>query len=171
MRIHITGASGSGVTTLGGALANRLGIPAVDADTFYWLPTQTPFTEKRNREDRVAMALRELAKSTDAVFSGSCLDWGSQLEDSFDLIVFLYLDTSIRLERLRMRELKARGHVDEAFLSWAAQYDAGTATGRSLSRHRAWLAARKCSVIELQGDLSVDERVSRVLHALNSAGD
>lgn len=166
MRIHITGASGSGVTTLGAALAAKLGIPAVDADTFYWVPTQTPFTQKRDRDERLAMALRELAKSRDAVFSGSCLDWGAELEDSFDLVVFLYLETAVRLERLRLRELKVLGHVDEEFLSWAAQYDAGTATGRSLTRHRAWLAARRCPVVELHGDLSVEERVSRVLDAL-----
>lgn len=75
MRIHITGASGSGVTTLGLALAERLGIPAVDADSFYWVPTETPFTKKRDREERLVMVLTELAKCKDAVFSGSCLDW------------------------------------------------------------------------------------------------
>lgn len=163
MRIHVTGASGSGVTTLGAALAERLGVPAVDADTFYWVPTETLFTQKRNSEERLAMAMNELAKSKDAVFSGSCLDWGSELEDSFDLIVFLNLDTATRIERLKEREMRARGHVDAKFLNWAAQYDAGTATGRSLARHLAWLAARGCPVLELHGDLTVEERVTRVL--------
>lgn len=129
MRIHITGASGSGVTTLGAALAARLGIPSVDADSFYWLPTETPFTKKRDREERLAMAIGELAKSPDTVFSGSCLDWGRELEDSFDLVVFLYLNTATRIGRLQQRELRARGHVDQHFLDWAAQYDAGTCNG------------------------------------------
>jgi len=156
------------VTTLGAALAERLGIPAVDADKFYWLLTQPPFTQKRDRDERLAMALSALARSKDAVFSGSCLDWGSELEDSFDLVVFLYLDTSTRIERLKQREMRVLGHVDEKFLNWAAQYDAGTATGRSLERHRAWLAARRCPVLELHGDLSVDERVIRVLAAVRA---
>ena len=166
MRIHITGASGSGVTTLGAALAERLGIPVVDADRFYWVPTEPPFTQKREHDQRLAMALRELAESTDAVFSGSCLDWGSELEDSFDFVVFLYLETATRIERLKQRELQARGHCDAKFLNWAAQYDAGTATGRSLPRHRAWLAERRCPLLELHGDMTVEERVARVVDEL-----
>lgn len=168
MRIHITGASGSGVTTLGAALAERLDMASVDGDSFYWLPTDFPFTEKRDPDDRLNMALSALAQSPNAIFSGSCLDWGAALEESFDLVVFLYLDAATRVERLRERELEARGRVDQYFLDWAAEYDAGTATGRSLSRHRAWLAARRCPVIELHGDLSVDERVARVVDALEA---
>jgi hypothetical protein len=38
-RIHILGASGTGTTTLGKALADRLNCPHFDADRFYWLPT------------------------------------------------------------------------------------------------------------------------------------
>lgn len=170
MRIHITGASGSGVSTLGAALAERLGMAAVDGDDFYWLPTDFPFTEKRDPADRLEMALSALAPSPNAIFSGSCLGWGAELEDSFDLVVFLYLDAAIRVERLRERELRARGRVDQYFLDWAAEYDAGTATGRSLSRHRAWLSSRTCQVIELHGDLSVDARVAQVVDGLVSKG-
>jgi adenylate kinase family enzyme len=45
-RIHILGASGSGTTTLGAALADRLGHPHVDADSLFWLPTDPPFTDE-----------------------------------------------------------------------------------------------------------------------------
>ena len=44
-RIHITGASGFGVSTLGGALAARLGCAHLDTDDFYWLPTDPPYRE------------------------------------------------------------------------------------------------------------------------------
>lgn len=43
MHIHITGASGSGTTTLGRALAQALGWRYLDADRYYWLPTSPPF--------------------------------------------------------------------------------------------------------------------------------
>jgi adenylate kinase family enzyme len=36
MKIHIFGASGSGVSTLGKSLALQLKIPFYDADDFYW---------------------------------------------------------------------------------------------------------------------------------------
>jgi len=41
-RIHLTGASGCGVTTIGRALATRLALPVPDTDDYYWLPTDIP---------------------------------------------------------------------------------------------------------------------------------
>ena len=38
-RIHILGASGSGTTTLGRALAERLQCRHFDTDDYFWLPT------------------------------------------------------------------------------------------------------------------------------------
>lgn len=41
-RIHLMGASGSGVTTIGRALAGRLALPHHDTDDYFWLPTVRP---------------------------------------------------------------------------------------------------------------------------------
>jgi adenylate kinase family enzyme len=46
-RIHILGASGSGTTTLGRAMAERLNYTHFDTDAYFWLPTDPPTTEKR----------------------------------------------------------------------------------------------------------------------------
>ena len=169
MLILITGASGSGTSTLGAALAKELGTAHLDADDYYWLPTTPPFTTKRDRTERLALALHGVRAKQNAVVTGSIMEWGLELENAFDLIVFLYLDAAIRVERLRAREIAYLGKADEEFLEWAAQYDAGIQGGRSLAKHRAWLAARTCPVLELRGDLSVRDRVDAVLKHL--AGD
>jgi hypothetical protein len=170
MLILITGASGSGTSTLGAALANELGIAHLDADDYYWLPTLPPFTTKRDRPERLSSVLRDVRTKQSAVLAGSIMDWGVELENAFDLIVFLYLDASIRVERLRVREIECLGKADPEFLEWAAQYDAGVLGGRSLVKHQAWLAARTCPVIELRGDLTVRERVAAVLkHVTDSS--
>lgn len=70
-----------------------------------------------------------------------------------------------RLSLLRAREIERLGHVDQAFLTWAAQYDDGPPDGRSLAKHRAWLAERRCMVLELRGDQSVADRLAAVLAA------
>lgn len=141
MRIHITGASGSGTTTLGRALAAHLGFAHLDADDYYWLPTSPPFQEKRAAPDRLAAMLRNLRAAPDTVVSGSMVGWGAELEDAFDLVVFLYLPAPTRIERLRAREMEHLGAADPAFLEWAAQYDDGPPQGRSLAKHNAWLVA------------------------------
>jgi uridine kinase len=167
MRIHITGASGSGTTTLGSALAQELNYRHLDSDSYYWLPTTPPFQSKRNATDRSALLQADLSSDSNVVLSGSIGSWGAELEDAFDLIVFLYLPVGLRLERLRRREIEKYGAVDPAFLQWASEYDTGPSEGRSLAKHNAWLAKRKCPVLRLEEDLTVAERVERVCSALS----
>lgn len=159
MTVLITGASGSGTTTLGKALSARLGWGFLDADQYYWIPTHPPFRVKREPHLRLRMIMDKLAKHESSVVSGSVMGWGTEVEDFFALIVFLYLDASIRVKR----EL---GYADPEFLRWAAEYDAGPSVGRSLAKHKAWLAKRSCTVLHLEGDLSVEERCDLVMGAL-----
>jgi uridine kinase len=163
MLIHITGASGSGTSTLGAALSAELGVVHLEADNYYWLATEPPFTRKRDASERLSSLIADIKAKQNAVVAGSVVGWGRELEDAFDLVVFLYVDAAVRVERLAKREMDRFGRVDSKFLEWAAQYDEGPSEGRSLAKHRAWLDARSCPVIELYGNLSVDERVATVL--------
>lgn len=167
LRIHITGASGSGTTTLGAALAQDLWLRHLDADGYYWLPGPPPFTTKRPAAERLARLRRDLGESQRVVVSGSICGWGLEVEDAFDLVVFLRLPAQLRVERLRRREIERHGAADPAFLTWAAQYDEGPPEGRSLAKHEAWLAQRACPVLRLQQDESVAERVAQVRRALD----
>src|ERR687885_699291 len=63
-RIHITGASGAGVTSLGSVLAERLKAFHFDIDDFYWLPTSPPHRLKREVPERLAM-LRDAGSRRD----------------------------------------------------------------------------------------------------------
>ena len=53
LKIYILGASCSGVSTLGASLSKKYGVPQIDVDDFYWMPTDPPFTTKRPPQDRV----------------------------------------------------------------------------------------------------------------------
>lgn len=167
MRIHITGASGSGATTLGHALSRTLSSRHLDSDHYYWLPTQPPYRQKRLPFERLNLLKADIQAQENVVVSGSLVGWGEEIENAFDLIVFLYLPASIRLARLSQREISLYGAVDPAFLTWASQYDEGTAEGRSLARHNAWLAQRLCPVLRLEKDLSVAERIANVIGAIS----
>lgn len=170
MRIHITGASGSGTSTLAAALASELQGIHLDADDYYWLPSSPPFKVKRDPAERLSLVFADMKTRENAVLAGSIVGWGAELEDSFDLVVFLYLDATVRVERLREREMQVLGRADPEFLEWAAQYDEGPPVGRSLAKHRAWLSARSCPVVELHGNLTVPERVAAVLREAKGLG-
>ncbi|WP_148255334.1 AAA family ATPase [Aidingimonas lacisalsi] len=159
MHILITGAPGSGTSTLGKALAGELNASFLEADDFYWLETDPPFTKKRPVEERRRLMMSSLESYPDAVVSGSVMQWGEEIENAFDVVIFLYVEAHIRLKRLREREIHLFGAADPDFLEWAAQYDQGTAPGRSLARHRAWLEQRSCCVINLEGAMSLSEQI------------
>ena len=177
-RIHITGASGSGVSTLGAALAGRLGCAQLDTDGFYWLPTEPPYRESRQVAERLAL----LAAAMDGavagwVLSGSLDGWGDPLIPRFGQVVFLAAPTDLRLQRLAERERRRYGaaiepggalhahHLD--FMAYAAGYDTGvftsTLTGRHLARHQAWLARLPCPVLRLDGARSTETLADAVL--------
>lgn len=164
MRIHLTGASGSGTTTLGRSVAGRLGYRIVDSDDCYWLPSDPPFTTKRPVAERLAMALA--GPPDDVVHSGSIVGWGAALEDSFDLIVFLWVPAAIRLERLRRRETDRLGSIDEDFVEWASRYDDPSFDGRSRARHEGWLGERTCAVLRIEGDVTPEASIDLVMRAV-----
>jgi uridine kinase len=166
MRILVTGAAGSGTSTVARALAAALSARAFEADDYYWLSTSPPFTTKRDPQARLSSLLHDLAHSRVAVIAGSMMDWGVELEDSLSLIVFLTAPAAVRVERLRRREQALFGRADPAFLEWAAQYDEGHLSGRSRARHEQWLAARRAPIVRIDGDVSIEDATSRVLAEL-----
>jgi cytidylate kinase len=146
MHVLVTGASGSGTTTLGRALATRIGAQLVDADDLYWLPSDPAFTSKRDRAERAEL-LREKLTAGPTVVAGSIMGWDGDLENAFGLIVFLRAPAEVRVPRLIARDRERFGRVNEEFVAWAAQYDGGTLEGRNLARHLAWLEQRRCPVL------------------------
>ncbi|WP_338876051.1 adenylate kinase [Spirosoma sp. SC4-14] len=177
MRIHLVGASGSGVTTLGEALAARLSIPYFDADAYYWLPTQPPFQVRHDPTVRNQLLKTDLNQHPNWIVGGSLDSWGSYWETLFDLVVYLWIPADIRIQRLWQREIDRYGfgaqqnaeqrQRSEAFIEWAAGYDSGLQQGRSKPRHESWLQQLSCPVLRLEGDLTVEERITAVLGAID----
>jgi adenylate kinase family enzyme len=158
VRILITSASGSGTTTLATALAAHLRIAFLDADELYWVPTEPP----RDPTERRALLHERLGNNSAIVVAGSVMEWDAESEDSFDVVVFLQAPADIPVARLRARELKRLGWVDEEFIAWAAQYDEGVMDGRSLARHLAWFKKRRCPIIRVSSTPPVAELLSQV---------
>ena len=100
-----------------------------------------PFTVTRGRGDYAALMDRDLNSSPQWVLSGSVTGWYDELVSVFDLIVFVYVPTDIRMERLRRREAErygdailpgnSRHQASAEFIEWASAYDSGTRSGRS----------------------------------------
>lgn len=176
LRVHVLGASGSGTTTLGAALAARMGTVHLDADDYYWEPTDLPFQSPRPVEERQSLLEDDTTDHSSWVISGSLCGWGDFLIPSLQLVVFLWVPTEIRLARLRAREVAqfgaealepggamCRNHRD--FLDWAACYDGGDAGMRSLAQHSEWMERLTCPVLRFEGESPLEALVERVLES------
>jgi adenylate kinase family enzyme len=177
--IHITGASGSGVTTLGRTLADVTGAAQLDTDDFYWAPVEPKFSEKRAPEERIQL-LREAMDAAGEhgwILSGSIGTWGEPLVPLFNLVIFLSAPAEVRVARLKVREEAELGaaaiapggprHAEYvAFIDWAAQYEFGKREGRSRTLHEAFLARLTCPVLRLDGTAPTEQLLPRVLTVL-----
>ncbi|WP_025805763.1 AAA family ATPase [Pseudomonas chlororaphis] len=177
-RLHLFGASGSGTTTLGQALAQRLAIAHFDADNFFWCPSEQPFSLRRLRDERIQLLQQQVAGLDSWVLSGSLCGWGDPMIPAFTHAIFLRLDPEIRLQRLRVREFQRYGEqiheggerhlATQTFLAWAAGYDTGGQGTRSLRRHESWITGLSCPVIRLDAThRSVQALQEEVLRALD----
>ena len=171
--IHIFGASGSGTTTLGMSLSDRLNGVFLDTDSYYWKATDPPFTHKNKPEDRVSMIDNDVSEVENWVLSGSICSWGDALLHRFTLAIFLHLSADLRMDRIKRRERERFGSRIDAggdmhvrhleFLDWARSYDYAKSPTRSFDMHEKWMTRLPCPVIRLDSALPVEDLCDSIL--------
>jgi adenylate kinase family enzyme len=174
-RIHITGASGTGTTTLGAAVAEALGAKHLDADDFAWAPSEPPFIHRIEPAERWAMFTAVIAGVERWVLSGSLLRWDDEVMALFDLVVFLHIPQEVRIARLLARERERYGakidpggsqyESNRFFMAASHGYESGEYPVQNLPNARAWLSRLPCPVIEIEGAVPLSESVAAVLAA------
>jgi adenylate kinase family enzyme len=174
MGFHILGAPGAGVSTLGRALAHRLGYRHLDTDDFHWFTEdELPYRRRRNPEHRRQLLSTALTQDLNWILSGALCGWGDVFIPQFEAVIYLWLPTEIRLERIRQRETLRYGAeriqgggdlhtVFEKFCTWAAAYDEAEATHlRSKASEMKWLEQVTCPVMLIEEELPVTSLVEK----------
>jgi adenylate kinase family enzyme len=183
-KIHIMGAPGSGVSTLGEAIAKQLSIPFFDADNFVWYTEDAlRYRRRRNTEHRTKL-LAEALKSSEAwVLSGSICGWGDGFVEQFDRVIYLNAPSAVRLERIAQREklrygaqqIAAGGALYEVytkFMLWVANYEyasiSPSANLRNAPAEHRWLTQNFTTdqVLRLEAIESESEILNKALHWL-----
>jgi adenylate kinase family enzyme len=175
-RVHIFGASGSGTSSLGRAIAVKHDLAFFEADDFFWQPSDPPYQHARERSERQRVLTEALSGSSRWVLAGSVSGWGDAAIPFFDLAVFITTPTLTRLARLRARESERFGmrileqgdmyQHHEAFMAWASKYDDGPSEMRSRVRHEAWLSGLPCPIARVEGSLPLDSLCAHVSTAM-----
>ena len=177
MKICVLGAAGAGTTTISKYISFKYGYKHFESDYFAWEQTNPPFQKTRPDVESIKMLNTELEKCENLVISGNIAKWGEQYKDKFDLVIFLYAPTNVRLERIRYRERELYGkrvlpkgemyQNFEVFLNYAKAYDTGDKSFRSLSLHNDFLKIVSCPVIKVNTDANLQNILKKVYNKID----
>ena len=103
--IMIIGPSGSGKTTLGKIVAQKLGYPYFDVDDYIWKQnTDSPYTQMYTREEKISRLSNDIASYEHFVMAGSMSSFHYAFDDMFEMMVLLYVEPDIRIQRVHAME-------------------------------------------------------------------
>lgn len=175
--VIIFGPAGSGKTTLGKMVAQRLNYPYFDLDDYIWRKdTVVPFTTMYTRTEKAERLMSAISQGEHFVMAGSMSSFHQSFDPLFDLAVHLTADTDTRRRRVHKRELERYGdrilpggdmyEGHQAFLESCGHYD--TDGSPSLKEHMDWAAALPCKVIRLNGDEPLEKNAQQIVSIYNS---
>jgi adenylate kinase family enzyme len=150
-RIHIMGAPGSGITTMGQCLAEQLGVVHFDTDNYHWITSDPEsYRRRRNPDHRRQLLSADLSSTPQWILTGSLCGWGDVFAPLFDTVIFCTAPIEIRMERIRLREISRYGEarllpggnlngVYLKFLQWVSEYDLPSERLRTFAFEMNWV--------------------------------
>ena len=167
MGILICGLNGSGKSTMGKLLAERLSYQFIDNEDLYFPKTDTTylFSTPRSKEDVIGILEEMIENNPRFVFSAVRGDYGEKLLSQLDAVVLIDVPKEIRLQRVRNRSFQKFGNRmlpgGDLFEKENAFFE--TVSSRPEDFVISWLQAVKCPVIRVDGTLPVEENVEYLL--------
>ena len=174
--IMLIGPSGSGKTTLGKAVAEKLGYPYFDVDGYIWRrDTVEPYTQMYTRAEKISRLSHDIGPCEHFVMAGSMSSFHYAVDDKFAMMVLLYVEPDIRVQRVHGRSIERFGErVLEGgdlyerhlkFLEENRRYEQDGSP--NLSEQRAWMDSMQCMKIELDGTDSIENNAKIVVENWN----
>ena len=174
--IMIIGPSGSGKTTLGKAVAEKMGYPYFDVDDYIWRrDTAEPYTQMYTRAEKISRLSHDIGPREHFVMAGSMSSFHYAFDDKFAMMVLLYVEPDIRVQRVHGRSIERFGErVLEGgdlyerhlkFLEENRRYEQDGSP--NLSEQRAWMDSMQCMKIELDGTGSIENNAKIIVENWN----
>ena len=170
MGILICGLNGTGKSTLGRMLADRMRYEFIDNEDLFF-PKADPsytFSSPRSEEDVIRLLEEKISENNRFIFAAVRGNYGDRLIASLDYIVLIEVPKQIRSKRVRDRSYQkfgARilpgGDLYDKENKWFSLTD-----GRPETYVTDWLETVNCPVIRIDGTMPVKENVDYLLSAL-----
>ena len=172
MGILICGLNGTGKSTLGSILADRLGYEFIDNEDLYFpkADTEYDFSSPRSKEEVIRLLEEKIDGNNRFVFTAVKGDYGDKLIASLDHIVLIEVPKQIRSQRVRNRSFSRFG---ERMLPGGDLYEKEEAwfsltDSRPENYVTQWLEMVNCPVIRVDGTLPVQQNADFVISAISA---
>ena len=170
MGILICGLNGTGKSTLGRMLADRMGYEFIDNEDLYF-PRADPsymFSDPRNKEEVIRLLEERISANDQFVFAAVRGNYGDKLIASLEYVVLIEVPKQIRSQRVRDRSYQKfgdrilpGGDLYEKESKWFLLTDS-----RSDTYVTDWLKTVNCPVIRINGTLPVENNLDYIVSVL-----
>ena len=173
MGILICGLNGTGKSTLGKLLADRIGYEFIDNEDLYFPKTDKAYTFSgpRSGEEVIRLLEEKISRNSRFVFAAVKGDYGDKLLASLDRIVLISVPKEVRSRRVRERSFSKFGErilpggdLYEKELAWFSLTDS-----RPEDYTEKWLETVNCPVICIDGTLPVQQNTDYLVSVLTDA--
>jgi adenylate kinase family enzyme len=171
MGILICGLNGTGKSTLGRLLANRMEYEFIDNEDLFFPKADSSYTfsNPRSKEEVIQLLEEKISRNNQFVFAAVKGNYGDRLIASLDHIVLIEVPKQIRSRRVRDRSYQKFG---DRILPGGELYDQES-KWFSLTESRPetyvtdWLETVECPVIRIDGTLPVEKNVDYLVSLLS----
>ena len=171
MGIMICGLNGTGKSTLGRMLADRMRYEFIDNEDLFFPKTDSSymFSSPRSKEEVIRLLEERIRDNNQFIFAAVKGDYGNKLIASLDYVVLIEASKQIRSQRVRDRSYQKFG---DRILPGGDLHDKES-KWFSLTESRPdayvtdWLKTVNCPVIRVDGTLPVEKNLDYIVSVLS----
>ena len=170
--ILVCGLNGTGKSTLGKALAERLHFYFIDNEDLYFPKTDSKYMYAipRTREEVEKLLFSEIKAHGDFVFASVKGDYGESVYPFFQYAVLIDVPKDVRMKRVRNRSFQKFGN---RMLSGGDLYEQeerffAFVKSRAENTVEKWIQSLNCPIIRIDGTKPIEENIKLVIKQIQS---
>ena len=169
--IMVCGLNGSGKSTIGKALADKLGFHFIDNEHLFFsrLSSDEPYINPRSHDEATNILMNEVRDNPNFVFAAVKGDYGREILPLYTHIVLIEVPKNIRMQRIRNRSYSKFG---ERMMAGGDLYEQeeqffNFAEARSEDCSHNWAQTLSCPILKIDGTKPIEENVSLIFYIIS----